>query len=192
MKFTKAKMFNRKASDPRGKPDQVFKALDLKPGQNIVDIGAGGGYYSLRFAETVGEKGRVYAVDTSQELVEAVKLYAKEKGLGNVKTVLAAEGKLDLPEKSADWIFMRNVCHHLSDRVKYFKKLEAVLKPDGKVAVIDYKKTKSFNFHRIFGHYVLQETIVKEMEEAGYRLEKSCDFLPEQSFTIFTLSSSQF
>jgi len=144
----------------------------------------------MRFADAVGEEGQVYAVDTSQELKEAVKLYAEEKGLGNVKTVLAAGGKLDLPEKSADWIFMRNVCHHLSDRVEYFKKLEAVLKPDGKVAVIDYKKTKSFSFHRIFGHYVPQETIVKEMEEAGYRLEKSFDFLPEQSFSIFTLSSS--
>ncbi len=192
MKFSKAKMFNRKASDPRGKPDQVLKALDLKPGQNIVDIGAGGGYYSLRFAETVGEKGQVYSIDTNQELTEAVKLYAKEKGLGNVKTVLVAEGKLDLPKKSADWIFMRNVCHHLSDRLEYFKKLEAVLKPDGKVAVIDYKKTKSFSFHRIFRHYVPQETIVKEMEEAGYQLEESFDFLPEQSFTIFTLPSSEF
>lgn len=190
MKFSKAKMFNRKASNPRGKPDQVLEALDLKPGQNIVDIGAGGGYFSLRFAEKVGEKGQVYAIDTSQELTEAVKIYAEEKGLGNVKTVLAAEGKLDLPKKSADWVFMRNVCHHLSDRVQYFKRLEAVLKPDGKVAVIDYKKTKSFSFHSIFGHYVPQETIVKEMEDAGYRLEKSFDFLSEQSFSIFTLSSS--
>ena len=186
MKTFQAKMFNKKASNPNGKPDQVLEALELKPGQNIADIGAGGGYFSLRFADAVGGKGQVYAVDTNQEFIEVVKYYAKEKGLSNVKTVLATEDNLNLPEKRLDLVFMRNVCHHLTDRVEYFNKLKAVLKPDGKVAIIDYKRAGYFSFHRIFGHYVPQEIIVTEMEKAGYRLKKDFDFLPRQSFTIFT------
>jgi len=51
-----AKIFNKKASNPKNKPDQIIKAIALKPGQSITDIGAGGGYFSLRFAEIVGGK----------------------------------------------------------------------------------------------------------------------------------------
>jgi len=54
-----AKMFNKKASDPRNKPDQIIEAIALKPGQSIADIGSGGGYFSLRFAEMIGKEGRV-------------------------------------------------------------------------------------------------------------------------------------
>jgi len=86
----KAKMFNKRASDPRNRPDQIIKAIGLKPGQNIADIGAGGGYFSLRFAEIVGEEGKVYAVDTNPKFLEFIQRFAKEKGISNVLTLLAS------------------------------------------------------------------------------------------------------
>jgi arsenite methyltransferase len=55
----KAEMFNREASDPKNKPDDILNVLELQPGQKVADIGAGGGYFSLRFAEIVGKSGRV-------------------------------------------------------------------------------------------------------------------------------------
>ena len=66
-----------------------------------------------------------------------------------------------------------------------FKKLKTALKPDGRIAIVEYRKATGFSFHKIFGHYVPKEIIIKEMEESGYQLEKDWDFLPEQSFTIF-------
>lgn len=186
--MNKARMFNRKASDPKNKPDQILESLSLQQGQTIADIGAGGGYFSLRFANEVGSKGRVYAVDTNAEFLEFVNKRADEKGLTNVKTILATQDN-PLPEKSLDLVFMRNVTHHLTNRVEYFKKLKRVLKPKGKVAIIEYRRGGGFfSFHRIFGHYVPKETLMQEMVEAGYRLEKDFDFLPEQSFTIFLRS----
>ncbi|MBT0159955.1 hypothetical protein G4O51_08215 [Candidatus Bathyarchaeota archaeon A05DMB-2] len=80
---------------------------------------------------------------------------------------------------------MRNVCHHLPKRPKYFKSLKSALKPEGRIAIIEYKKARGFSFHKIFGHYVPKEKIIKEMEEAGYQLEKDWAFLPKQSFTMF-------
>ena len=187
VKNSKAKMFNKKASDPKSKPNKILETLRLQPGQNIADIGAGGGYFSLRFADAVGRKGRVYAVDTNPEFLEFVRNSANEKGLNNVKLVLVAEDKLILPKKSLDFVFARNVYHHLPNRVEYFRNLRGFLKPEGKIFIIEYKRGGLFSFHRIFGHYVLKETVVKEMEEAGYRLEKDFDFLPKQSFTIFSM-----
>lgn len=182
----KAKMFNRGASDPKNKPDQILEALELRQGQKVADIGAGGGYFCLRFAETVGRKGKVYAVDTNPNFLKFIENSAKERGLGNVKTILVAGGDLALPEGSLDLVFMRNVCHHLTNRVEYFKKLRRFLKPEGRVAIVEYKRVKPFSFRGAFGHYVPQEIIVEEMEKAGYRVKQEFDFLSEQSFTIFS------
>jgi len=180
-------MFNKKASDPKNKPNQILETLALQSGQNIADIGAGGGYFSLRFADKIGKEGLVYAVDTNQEFLEFIKNCTREKGLNNVEIILATEDGLILPKRSLNLIFMRNVTHHLPDRVKYFRNLADFLKPKGRIAIIEYKKGGHFSFHRIFGHYVPKETLIKEMEEAGFRLEKDFDFLPEQSFVIFSL-----
>jgi hypothetical protein len=78
---------------------------------------------------------------------------------------------------------MRNVCHHLWDRVEYFRKLGHSLKPYGKVAII--ARSKPLTLHGIFGHYVPRKTIIKEMEEAGFIVKQEFDFLPNQSFIIF-------
>ena len=187
MKNYKARLFNRTASDPKSKPDQILKTLALQQGQKIADIGAGGGYFSLRFADAVGKEGKVYAVDIDPEFLEFIRNCANEKGLYNVDAILATEGKLPLPERSLDVVFMRKVYHHLKSRVEYFRNLRRLLEPDGKIAIVEYKRGGFFSFRRIFRHYVPRETIVEEMEEAGYRLDKDFDFLPKQSFTIFSL-----
>ena len=181
-----AKMFNRRASNPKNKPDQILETLALKPGQNVADIGAGGGYFSLRFATLVGQKGRVFAVDTNSEFLEFIEKSCKAKGLNNVETILAIEDGLALPE-NVDLVFMRNVCHHIPNRPEYFRKLKNFLKPGGRIAIVEYKSVKRLSFRRMFGHYVPKEAIIKEMNEAGYQFQEDLDFLPEQSFTIFSL-----
>ena len=186
-----AKMFNKKASDPRNKPDQIIEAIALKPGQSIADIGSGGGYFSMRFAKIVGKEGRVYAVDTKPGFLEYVKNSAKEKGLDNVIPTLVSGDKLDLPEKSLDLIFMRNVTHHIPNRIKYFKSLKRFLKPDGRNAIIEYKKGKFFTFRGLFGHYISKEVIIQEMRKTGYLLEKEFNFLPEQHFTIYAVKNER-
>jgi len=179
----KAEMFNRAASDPRNKPNEVLNVLKLRQGQVVADIGAGGGYFSLRFAEIVGKNGRVFAADTNRKFLELINEQCKEKRLENIETILATGEELDLPEKSLDLIFMRNVYHHLRNRVEYFKKLGSFLKPNGKVAIIE--RSKPLTLHGILGHYVPRETIMKEMEQAGFAVDQEFDFLPNQSFIIF-------
>jgi ubiquinone/menaquinone biosynthesis C-methylase UbiE len=188
MENIKAEMFNGKASDPKNKPDEILEALELQRGQRVADIGAGGGYFSLRFAEAVGKDGRVFAIDTNPKFLEFIENSAKEKGLDSIETVITMEDNPTLPEKSIDLIFMRNVSHHLPNRSEYFKRLKGALKPDGRIAIIEYKACGGrFSFHRKFGHYVPKEVIIEEMKDAGCRLEKDLDFLPEQSFMIFSL-----
>jgi arsenite methyltransferase len=158
--------------------------LALQNGQRVADIGAGGGYFSLRFAEAVSGQGRVYAVDTDSGKIEFIRKSVAEKGVGNIEVVLVGKESVNLPEK-VDLIFLRNVYHHIPNRVEYFSKLQESLRPGGRIAIVEHKS--GGRFHSIFEHRVSGETIVEEMTRAGYHVAESLDILPKQSFTVFSL-----
>jgi arsenite methyltransferase len=185
MSSRRAEMFNKRAASPKFKADQIIETLALKNGQTIADIGSGGGYFTYKFANAVGEKGKVYAVDTNQEFLDFIKKEAAKQGLSNITTVLTTSEHPDLPQHTFNYIFMRNMTHHLSNRVAYFRGLKEIVKSDGKVVVIEYDDRGGFSFHKIYGHFVHKQTIIDEMKEAGFTTYKSFDFLSEQSFTIF-------
>jgi arsenite methyltransferase len=178
------KMLNREASSAGSRPDEILEHLHVREGQVIADIGSGGGYFTLAFAKRAGKTGRVYAVDVKKKYLDFIEHQAEQAGLGNIAFVLAAEGKMDLPEAGLDLVFARNVFHHLPEPGNYFARLKRHLKPGGKVAIIEHKK-KGFGFVSLFGHHTSPETIVREMEKAGYSKTGSFDFLPDQTFTLF-------
>ncbi|MDD3777375.1 MAG: methyltransferase domain-containing protein [Actinomycetota bacterium] len=183
---SRAEMLNRKAADAKNKPDQVIECLKIEPGYYIADIGSGGGYYSLRFAEKAGHQGRVYAVDNDKDLLGYVEKAARQKNLSQLSVIWTETGSL--PEKALDLIFFRNVTHHLVNRVNYFSNMKKYLKPGGRIAIIDYD-LRRFWFKRDRHHLALQ-TILSEMKQAGFNLVGEHQFLDRQHFTIYALSRS--
>ena len=179
-------MFNQKAALPKSKPDEIVNALAIEPGQNIADIGSGGGYFTLRFAEVVGNNGRVFPVDTDKELLGHIRSEAAKKDLNNITTVHVTNGFPTLSDNSLDLIFLRNAYHHLDNRVAYMAGFKTKLKPNGSIAIVEYKPGGSiFHWKRFFGHNVPKQKIINELEQAGYTLIAEHGFLPEQSFTIY-------
>jgi arsenite methyltransferase len=186
-KYSKAKMFNKKASRKNSKADKILKTLNIQPGQTIADIGSGGGFFTFLFSQLVGEKGTIYAIDTNEDFLEFITKQATEQGYTNVTTVLATDQSIPLSSDSIDLIFVRNVYHHLQNRVHYFTKIKDLLSSQGRVAIIEYSRKGFFlSFHRRCGHNVPPEIIIEEMRDAGFQVSASFDFLPVQSFTIFT------
>lgn len=183
--FLFLKMLNKEASQPKQKADEIVAALQPKDGQVIADIGSGGGYFTFKFAEQVGSKGRIYAVDTQAKKLDFVKRQSQHLGLENIGFVLAEGDDLQLPAGGLDMIFVRNAFHHLSKPAEYFARLIKYLKPEGRVAIIDHKPSAGFSHVSLFKHYTEVEVILQEMERAGYRLQQSFDFLPGQSFNVF-------
>jgi arsenite methyltransferase len=179
-------MLNREAASPKNKPEDIIKSLNIQKGDIIGDIGAGGGYFTLKFAGEVGEEGKVYAADTNQKSLTFIEDQSKKEGLNNIKTVLVDGKGLSLPEKSADLFFLRNVYHHLSEQVEYFKNIKQLLKSEGKIAIIDYKK-KGISFTGLFGHYTPPEVLRDKMGKAGFYPSETFEFLPDQSFIIFKM-----
>lgn len=185
-RYSKAKMFNRKAARKKNQAEKILTTLQIQPGQTIADIGSGGGFFSMLFSKQVGASGKVYAVDTNKEFLEFITSQATEQNMTNITTVHTTEHTLPLPTNSIDLLFVRNVYHHLTNRITYFSAIKQLLTAQGQVVIIEHlPKGSRLSFHRRCGHNVPKETIIEEMNKAGYRVSASFDFLLTQSFTIF-------
>ncbi|HEY8549612.1 MAG TPA: methyltransferase domain-containing protein, partial [Vicinamibacterales bacterium] len=69
------------------KPDQVMDALGIADGSHVADLGAGGGWFTVRLARRVGPRGRVYAEDIQKEMIESMERRVQREGLRNVTMV---------------------------------------------------------------------------------------------------------
>jgi len=164
-------------------PQQVIAALEIAPGAHVADVGAGGGYFTFRLADAVGPEGKVYAVDVDPGMVDHLERRARKEGRRNVETILATPDDTRLPENAVDLVFICNTFHHLTNRSVYFAQLLPRLRAGGRVVIIDYRP--SGWFAKLFGHATPADVIRKEMEAAGYVVERQHDFLPKQHFLVF-------
>ena len=120
-------------------PAKVMKTLHLSPRDVVADIGAGGGYFTERFSKTVGPFGLVYATDVQDVMLATLKKRVSAKSLHNVKMVRGAFDDPMLPENSCDLVFFSSVYKEIDNRVDYMRKVRRVLKPGGRVAIIEYR-----------------------------------------------------
>ena len=169
--------------------ERIKKLISLNKGDCIADVGSGGGFLTYDFAQLVGEKGTVYAVDIEKYNLQFILKQCKNKGINNIKTVTADFDSPGLEDNSVDVIFSKNMFHHLQDPVSYFKNCRNSLKENGKVIIIDFKKTdKNKHLPIISGkHYTDEEKIIDSMDKAGY-VHVQSQFLDENhSFNIFSV-----
>jgi arsenite methyltransferase len=158
-------------------PARVVEALAIAPGARVADLGAGGGYFTFRFADAVGAEGRVFAVDVDPEMLDYLRERVRKEGRANIEVIAATPQDSNLPAGGADLIFLCNTYHHISDRVAYFAELRSRLRPGGRVAIVEY----------VHGdHGTDPEVIRTELAQAGYSFTRAPSFLDDQSFLIFT------
>ncbi len=123
-------------------PKDVLERFGLERGATVADIGAGTGYFSLPAVEMVGEKGFVYALDISDEMLAALRKKAESRGINsNLELIKSDEHGAELT-KVVDFILISNVVHEVKDKDKFFSNYLANLKPGGKVAIIEWKKAE--------------------------------------------------
>jgi SAM-dependent methyltransferase len=163
------------------KPHEVIQALALKPDAVIADLGSGTGYFAVRLANMV-PKGRVYGVDVEPDMVKYLGERAKRENRKNVVAIAGAPDDPRLPEK-VDLILLVDVFHHIDDRAHYFRNLRASLKPDGRIAVIDFRLDSPEGPPK--SARIAPERVVAELTGAGYTLAKEHRFLPNQYFLVF-------
>lgn len=137
--------------------------------------------------EAVGPGGKVYAVDVDRDMTGLIAKRAADEQRSNIDVILAKPDDPLLPETGVDLVFTCNTYHHLEKRVAYFTKVREYLRPNGRVAIIDLDGRAWLE--GLLRHYTPRESIVREMEQAGYELQHDFDFLDRQSFLIFVPKS---
>lgn len=132
-----AKAFDDPARDEWQKPDLVVKSLGLAEDAVVADIGAGTGYFAVRLARAL-PRGKVFGVDVEPDMVRYLRERAHKEGLPNLVSLLSPPDDPKLPE-AVDMVLVVDTVHHIEQRVAYFGKVKASLKPGGKVVIVDFK-----------------------------------------------------
>ena len=170
--------------DAYQKPHEVVHALNLKSGEVIADIGAGSGYFTFHLARHVGDKGKVYAVDISPDMILHINRRIRELKANNIVTLLADPDDPLLPDQSVNRFFICEVWHHIENQTKYLSLMKKMLKPGGEVVMIDFHK-KDLPVGPPMNMKIAREDLIKQLDGNGYRLTKEHTFLPCQYFLVF-------
>lgn len=168
-------------------PDQVVTALGIRPGDVVADVGAGAGYFVPYLSRRAGPTGRVYAVDIQQEMLGYVERTVERRGLKNVRIVLSQENDTRLAPGSIDLSLLIDVYAELGSPRPLLANLRQVLKPSGRLAIIDFRPDKTAaDAGPPLSHRKPERRVVSELEAAGFRQIERHGFLPYQYFLIFS------
>ncbi len=121
-------------------PFTVLEKLGLTPSDIFADIGCGIGYFSIPAAEIMNENNKVFALDTSEEMLAEVEKRARGANLSNIVTIKTDEYNLKLPNQSVTFALLVNVLHEIEDKNKFIEEIKRILKVGGKLAIIEWEK----------------------------------------------------
>jgi ubiquinone/menaquinone biosynthesis C-methylase UbiE len=164
--------------------ESMLKALGVKPGATICDMGCGNGFYTLKLAEMVGDKGLVYAVDIQQEMLRLLESRAEQTNLKNIKPVLGSLIDPRLPEGKLDLILCVDVYHEFSHPEHMLVAMRKALKKDGRLVLVEFRKEDP-NVPIKELHKMSKEQILKELIPNGFKLVEQFDKLPWQHMMFF-------
>ena len=113
-------------------------ALGLKPGDHVLELGAGPGFVTLMLAERVGRDGLVYAVDISDEALDHLKRLQEERGIRQIRRIVADAATLAPKQIEAKSALVSMVLHHVEDPAAVMHNLARLLPVDALALVAEF------------------------------------------------------
>lgn len=156
--------------DAWSKPEQVYDFLEIQQGDTVLDLLAGGGYNTIRLAERVGPDGTVIAEGASQELQERV-------ASGEAPAWIDfADNLIDVEDGTVDAVLAVRAYHLFPDVPATLAELYRLVAPGGTVGVVEVRLGKPRG-HDMTTHRMGEETVIGQMEEAGFEYVGDSDLL---------------
>lgn len=174
------------------KPRELLDSIGVEKGMVIADIGTGVGFMLPYFQEAIGPEGKIYAEDIQQQFLDDVEKMVDAHQWENVVTILGDQVDPKLPAGAIDLAFILDAYHHFEYPVETMKKIRAALKPDGRLVVVDFYKSRTRPGRDpdwLKNHIRLdREGFQAEIEQAGFEMQRTFDHLPYQYAMIFEKS----
>jgi predicted methyltransferase len=179
--------FEREGRDAFDHREAIVKAVGLKPGMLVADVGAGTGLFTRLFSKEIGPQGKIYAVDIAESFVRHINEQARVAGVVNVEGVVCKPDNVNLPPNSIDLAFICDAYHHFEFPQKTMRSIHAALKPGGQVILIDFHRIEGKSSEWTLSHVRAgQEVFCKEITDAGFRqIDEKQDLLKESYFVRF-------
>lgn len=166
-------------------PAKLLKALNLKDGMTVADVGAGSGFHTFRMAKTVGTKGKILAVDIQQEMLDLMAARKKKDKVENVELILGTDKDPKLPTGTVDLILMVDVYHEFAFPYEMAEKLVAALKPGGRLVFVEFRLEDPRVPIKLV-HKMSERQVIKEMAEfKELEHKETVKTLPWQHVIVF-------
>src|ERR1041385_4878669 len=179
-----ADWLERNEREQEERPERLLRALKIKAGSVVADIGAGTGYYTRRLAKLVGPAGIVYAVDIQPEMLELLTNKMAELKIGNVKPILGTNTTPNLPKASVDLILLVDVYHEFDLPYEMALSMTAALKAGGRLVFVEFRREDP-NVPIKLVHKMSEAQVRKEMSLQKLRWHETIETLPWQHIIIF-------
>jgi predicted methyltransferase len=164
------------------KPAVLVRALGLRRGQVVAEIGSGPGYFTPRLARAVGPSGHVYAVDPEAAVLDVLRRRLARTGARNVTPVLSRDDDPLLPRGRCDVAVLINCYHHMHGRVAFLRRLVSELPNNARVVNIDWDEETEFGPPP--RRRISRARFLRDARRAGLRLVADRRVLPHQYFLV--------
>ncbi len=155
------------------RPSDVIQALDLKPGNMVVDLGCGSGYFTLKLSAPVGKSGRVLAEDIRRLPLLFLWIRAFQRGQPNVRLVLGEPDDPHLPTQRVNSVLIANTYHEFTNTQAILGHVAQSLVSGGRLVVVDREprpvdggSSETAAEH----HEVSSEQVESELRHAGFEI----------------------
>ena len=167
-------------------PETILNEAGITRGMIIADLGSGPGFFTIPMAQMTEEKGLVYAVDSSQAMLNGLKenIAKSEVNPNIIKIVNSDICHTGIPEESVDLVIFANVLHEVEDRKAFFQEVRRICKPTAFIVDVDWKKIQTEHgppfkerLSEDEANSVLAEngfSVIKQIDAGPYHYELIC------------------
>ncbi|MFA6520686.1 MAG: methyltransferase domain-containing protein [Candidatus Paceibacterota bacterium] len=154
-------------------PLKILKALGLKENDIVADLGAGTGHYTM-IAGALVPKGKVYAVEVQKDFLGTIKSRIEDLHASNIEIIWGNVEKIGgtkIKDGIVDAVIASNILFQVEEKENFIKEVDRILKPKGKVLLIDWAEDSLMK-----GTKILPKGKAREMlEQKGFFLDREID-----------------
>lgn len=160
------------------RPVEAMVLLGAEPGDTVVDLGSGTGYFLPFLSIAVGERGHVVALDSDPRMIDHIRARAGLEGLANVEARIVGPESPALAPGSIDHVIVVDTWHDLPERALYAVQLRDALRPGGSVLVIDF--TADAPHGPPAEQRISPEAVALDLTSAGFEVQILVEGMIEQ------------
>ncbi len=160
--------------------NRVMDLLGIRDGSRVADIGAGGGWFSVRAARRVGRAGTVYAIDINPLYVKSIAARARRENLPNIHAILSRPDDPLLPPASVNAVLLLKTYHEIAQPMRLLRHARAALRPGARLGIIDRNGNGS-------DHGLDEKRVIEELGRAGFSFVAKYDFVKADGDDYFLI-----